>query len=346
MFRSARFAFLLVFFATSLFSAFVPAAQPKIVVVEGALEKDFGNVRRQQRLTARVFLENQGDAEAVLEKVQKGCDRCAEMRLSRKRLAPNGRCEILLRYDTESKLGRQIRRAFIKTNDPTSPTLALLTHWTAVAALDVRPDEIDFGLKPCTATQGMKISLVLDGIEREVKVTKLEATSPHLKVAEPKLVRTKDGKRIDIGFYILPTAPIGDFAAEVRMETDYEKEPRIVVPVRGKIQGAFGCEPVYVNFGKVARGEGASHETRIVANQGERFRIIETEFDTKRLACRVEKNAGGGYTLKINLLPHTADETLRTTITLQTNCPSQKTIAIPVLAVVKGEKTVSTPAGR
>ena len=157
---------------------------PRFAVMQGALEHDFNDVRRDQQLRWNVSLKNVGDAPAELREVKKGCGGCgSRLRLSRKRVPAGETVKLTFRFSAGQKVGENLRRFFVKTNAPgSSSTLQLALRWQVKPFLETDPAFVKFGAKAHGATYKTTVTLQAAGIEKPVNVRRVTSSSPSVVV--------------------------------------------------------------------------------------------------------------------------------------------------------------------
>lgn len=306
-------------------------AQPHLIASNGALEHDFGEVSQRQDLIYKVELKNEGDAPAHLKHIQKSCAACSPLRLGRELVNPGESSELTVRMNSGIKKGVHEEKVFVQTDDPklTSGTLTISVKWTVKAFLECQPAAIGFGKKLYATTLDMPITVDAEGLATPVRVKEAKCSSPHIRIGAPQA----QGARTIVPLSILPTAPAGKFGAEIAIETTSVREPRMIVPVTGYVVGAFEPAQRYINFGAVSQGKEVRRELKITQSDP-RSQIVGADCDATLMKCQIRRQ-GNSLVLQADLLPSVKPGSHHTTVTLKTTCPVQKTIALPVLAVVR-----------
>ena len=312
---------------------FAAAGQPSIVVKRGELDHNLGNLAPGVPIEYEVVLENRGDKVATLKQNKRSCGHCEPLEFKPVSVEPGKTSIMKVREKSGFVSGLQVRRSFVDTNDPKLPKLEVVTRWKMVPLLEVRPETIDFGQKRWDAPLIRTVSLVTKDIGEEVELKSVTTASPFIKAGKP--YEDKQGGRIEVPLTLLPTAPVGDFATTVTLETTSKKAPRLQVQARGSILGPFVCDQRYVSFGIVRAGEKPPARTvRITLLDPGRHSVQGLRFDEKELDCRQVREERG-LRLEVQLKEGLAAGTHKTTITLQTNSKVQPVITLPTLAVIR-----------
>jgi hypothetical protein len=307
-----------------------PAA--KIVVVEGKLDRDFGEMEPDKTIKYTITVENQGTSATSLTADQKGCGRCPPLKFVNKPLAPGKRAHIDVTYNTGLKKDKVVRRVFVKTDDPDHKVLEVVTRWQVEPALDVRPAALDFGKSRWKESLLREIEVVIEGVSEDVQIVKAEPASPFLKVGAVE--KREEPLRWVLPVDFQPPAQAGEWFSTVTLTTTSKKMPVIRVPAEGNILGPLQCDPSYLNFNTVKAGETPSLTARIVA--ADTFRVTDAEVDPKVATCELQNAPDGSQIVKVTLSPELARGAVhKTEVTLKTDCPGQPELKLAVLARVE-----------
>ena len=91
---------------------------PKIKFKEES--KDFGKMKQGKVLTHIFVFENEGDETLTIKRVKTSCG-CTAALLSNKEIAPGGKGEIKLTYNTRGFQGKNTKYIDVESNDPAQP---------------------------------------------------------------------------------------------------------------------------------------------------------------------------------------------------------------------------------
>jgi hypothetical protein len=105
---------LILFSAGSIFAG----KGPKIKFKEES--KDFGKMKQGKVLTHIFVFENEGDETLKINRVKTSCG-CTAALLSNKEIAPGGKGEIKLTYNTRGFQGKNTKYIDVESNDPAQP---------------------------------------------------------------------------------------------------------------------------------------------------------------------------------------------------------------------------------
>jgi len=310
-------------------------ATPSLEVTQGTFDADCGVVRPKQVISYEILLWNGGDRDLTLSIDQRGCGRCPALSLTASALAPGRAAKLKVRYEAGRRKGKVVERAFLKTNDPAHPLTEVITRWEVVPIIEVRPEELEFGRKTWDSTCRRAISLVRDGIEGKVAVVKVESASRYVAAGTP--ADNAREHRIEIPVDVLPGAPAGEFATTVTITTNYQRCPRIDVPVRGSVLGAVVCKPAYFNFGVVRQGQETTRTVRVemIGKTGGKGGVREVRCEKGVVACSMAKGTTGGVEILARLPAQRRPGPIDGMVVVLTDCPAQLRIELPVLGMVR-----------
>jgi len=310
------------------------AKEPTLIVTRGNLRHNFGEVERGKKLAYKIEIKNVSKNAIELTRIQRGCGLCTPLDIKRTSIPPGETTEIIARFNSESRKGKQLRPYFIHTTDQTtSPIVSLRFEWTVLPFVEPRPAAVEFGQKDYTAAYDTEVVLDPEGLKVPVSIAGIECASPHVRVGPWR--KDKDSSRMIIPVSILASAPAGEFTTEIVVTTDYKKDPKIVLPVRGKVAGPFAFKERYLSFGIVTPGTQMRRETIIGVAPDTKETITAVKYDKNLLSCEVKRREDGGYLLQADLLASARSGTYRTTVTLETSCKVQPAIHVPIIAVIR-----------
>ena len=95
---------------------------PKIKFEENSL--DFGRVKQGKILTHVFIFNNTGDAPLIIKRVRTSCG-CTAALVSEKEIAPGGKGEIKVSFNTRGFEGKVNKYVYVETNDSQQPRVQL-----------------------------------------------------------------------------------------------------------------------------------------------------------------------------------------------------------------------------
>ena len=226
---------------------------------------DFGTVEVGQRLTRRVTVLNQGQAELHIESVAiEGAAFALGRTDSSATIAPEGRLDLSAAFEPQSE-GDQSGILHLNTSDPQAATVAIPLAGRGQISpprIEVINGDIDFGSVPIGKTARDHLLLWNKGGQPgvvEVSVAADEGVEFGLE-QHSVLVQPKDSAPVALSFSPKESGP-----RQAILQVEAEAERQTV-----RLQGVgqfFALSPTTVDFGRVAVGESSSRVVEI-ANVG------------------------------------------------------------------------------
>lgn len=175
--------------------------------------------------------------------------------------------EVAFRIDTH---GIRSESVTVKTNDPTSPTLALTISYTGVREIYAAPSEISI-------TEVLDLSYPLTvklkaADDLTFRITGVNTTSSCIKLLDKTVPK---GQASNIHTFQVLITPLvsGTLQETLTFRTDSPAVPIIEVPVIGRVRGLYSVEPDQLLFGISKPGEKVTAEVQISSNTSTPFTL-------------------------------------------------------------------------
>ncbi|MBI4776490.1 MAG: hypothetical protein HY788_20325 [Deltaproteobacteria bacterium] len=224
--------------------------------------------------------------------------------------------------------------ATILSNDPTTPSLKLLTSYSVKRYISVTP----WSFIRLTHVEGMKSTRA---VRFETQVDgELELSTPQVEDAikdkiETRLIRGEDHKS-----YVLEVsssyAEQGTYKGHIYFHTNNPHKPDIRIPVVVVVSGPIRVTPPNVSFGTLNEDQARSQKrsVQLMAVEANDLKILGVEYDKSVLDVQVEdKTPGKEYLVNVSLnQEHLTKGKLEQKIVVKTNAPRTPDIEIPVRA--------------
>jgi archaellum component FlaG (FlaF/FlaG flagellin family) len=309
-------------------SAGLAAADPRLGIEEPV--SDFGTVEQGTPVTHVFQLKNTGDTALRISNVKSSCG-CTAAVVSDHDVQPGGEARVLATLDTSRVAGRTTKVLSVYSDDPQVPVAALTLTGTVLADLTLTPNPVYLG----RIRRGEAVTReVVIRPGRPLGKDTVRAVTGELSGLQTRLDLAADGtQRLVLG--LGPDVPLGRFTREVRLETTSARQPVIVLPVFGSIEGDVVVLPSQVSFG-VARA-GASPERRLlIRNRGlqpltVRRVSVPDAFD---YSLRTLEN-GLEYQLSLKLRDDVRPGTVSGEVEIFTDHPTEQRVVVPLHAVVQ-----------
>jgi hypothetical protein len=313
--------------ATAL-SPHLGTAGPRLGIGEPVA--NFGSVEQGTPVSHVFHLRNTGDATLRITNVKSSCG-CTAAVVSDSTVPPGGEARVLATLDTARLTGRTTKVLTVYSDDAQVPVGALTLTGEVLADLALSPNPVYLG----RLRRGETIS-------REVVIRPgrpggrdiVRAVGGELSGLQTRLDLLPDGSQrlfLSVGADL----PLGRLNRELRLETTSARQPVIVLPVFGSIEGDVVVLPSQVTFG-VARA-GASPERRLlIRNRGlqpltvRRVAVPDTvEYSLRTLEDGLE------YQLSLKLREDVGPGTVTGEVEIFTDHPTEQRVVVPLHAVVR-----------
>jgi len=313
----------------------VLAAAPALVIAAPRLgvEKpvaDFGSVEQGTPVTNVFSLKNTGDAVLHISQVKSSCG-CTAAVVSESSVPPGGEARVLATLDTGRVVGRTTKVLSVYSDDPELPVAALTLTGEVLADLALSPNPVYLGRLRRGETTSREV-VIRPG--RPGGTAAIRSVGGDLAGLQARLELGPDGTQ-RLRLALDGNVPLGRFSRELRLETTSARQPVIVLPVFGSIEGDVVVLPSQLSFG-VAR-MGASPERRLlIRNRGlqplsVRRVTVPESFD---YSLRVLQD-GLEYQLSLRLRDDVAPGTISGDVEIYTDHPSEQRVVVPLHAVVR-----------
>ena len=309
-------------------SADLATAGPRLGIEQPV--SDFGTVEQGTPVTHVFQLRNTGDATLRISNVKSSCG-CTAAVVSDHDVQPGGEARVLATLDTSRVAGRTTKVLSVYSDDPQVPVAALSLTGIVLADVTLTPNPVYLG----RIRRGEAVTReVVIRPGRPLGKDMVRAVTGELSGLQTRLDVAPDGtQRLILG--LGPDVPLGRFTRELRLETTSAREPVIVLPVFGSIEGDIVVLPSQVSFG-VARA-GASPERRLlIRNRGlqpltVRRVAVPDAFDYSLRTLE----SGLEYQLSLKLRDDARPGTVSGEIEIFTDHPTEQRVVVPLHAVVR-----------
>lgn len=305
------------------------AAGPRLGVEQPIA--DFGSVEQGTPVTHVFELRNTGDTMLRISSVKSSCG-CTAAVVSESDVSPGGEARVLATLDTGRLAGRTTKVLSVYSDDPQLPVAALTLTGEVLADLVLSPNPVYLG----RLRRGERVSReVVIRPGRPGGTAVVRAVGGELGGLQTRLDFRPDGSQalllaLDSG------VPLGRFSRELRLETTSPRQPVIVLPIFGSLEGDVVVLPSQVTFG-VARA-GASPERRLlIRNRGLQPLTVRRvavpdgfEYSLRTLEDGLE------YQLSLKLRDDVPPGTVSGEVEIFTDHPTEQRVVVPLHAVVRG----------
>ena len=191
---------------------------------------DFGSAVATGSVSHSYAFRNDGKLSLVISDVRASCG-CTVAKVREDTIPPGGAGAIDVTFNLVGRQGFQTKTITVTCNDPDRPSVLLTLRGTVVKPVWATPAALYLGRIATPEQRHVMFSL---DAERPVMVRSWRATGP----SQPEVEylgasADSDGRHHDFRVTIVPPSAEGPFNGEIRVETDDERQPLVVVPYTG-----------------------------------------------------------------------------------------------------------------
>jgi len=307
----------------------LPAATNAPIIACDAPLHDFGSVTGEDIVNHTFLLENRGQADLHVLKVQVSCG-CTTTKLARDTIPPGETAALSVGFNPKGRRGPQSKDIYVHSNDPAHPLFRLMMQGEVHNDVDVIPPQILMGASGSASNyEGM--ATINCNLAAPFKVTGLDTN--RLPFCTAVLTSLPGGRQHQLRLVAMPglTEKNGLQRGEVGVLTDHPAYARITVPVSLYVREDVSVVPREISL--PATGRGTNTLTRFVfvrSATDHSLRVEDVVVPDPRMQITRQAMGKGRYRILI--------EGIRVTPELD-----GKVIQIRVLGVGGCEKTLSVP---
>lgn len=298
--------------------------------------KDFGTVKRGEKLTAKFAYTNNGAGPLIIQGVQASCD-CTTVEMAKgKSIAPGEAGMIEVVFDTTDYSGRVTKAVTVITNEKPMPDRTLTVSALVNSDISAEPPLVDFGDVVMNQTPQQTIH-IKNAMKGELKIEKLRYNEDALDIGYKK-----EGKDWVLHVKLKPGVAIGFLKDTIYVKNNSPALSEMPIPVRASIKGPISYSPSYIEFGSISANDKATRQIELTAiesfdittNRAE-LMVNGTKMEGAEKLMKVSVVPAERNTKKISLElmnPGTNPGSVHGKVFLDTNNPQQKTLIIDFYA--------------
>lgn len=301
-----------------------------------AVVKDFGSVRRGEKLTAKFPYTNSGAGPLIIQGIQASCD-CTTVETAKgKSLAPGEAGMIEIVFDTTDYSGRVTKAVTVITNERPMPDRTLTVSALVNSDISAEPPLVDFGDVVMNQTPQQTIH-IKNSMKGELKIEKLRYNEEALDIGYKK-----EGKDWVLHVKLKPTVAIGFLKDTIYVKNNSPALPEMPIPVRASIKGPIAYAPAYIEFGSISHSDKSMRQVDLTAVEAfditsNRVELLvngtKVEGAEKLMKVSVVPAERNGKKISLDLAnPGTTPGSVHGKVFLDTNNPQQKTLTIDFYA--------------
>ncbi len=308
---------------------------------------DFGRLLEGEKTEIHYHFRNAGGDTLIIKNVRTSCG-CTAALVSEKRVAPGGKGDIRVTFNSSGFGGKPHKTVSVWSNDPDTPKVTLSFSGIVWSEVEVTPRRIAFGQIDKAALNdpspdGKREKAVRLWREVRVKfptnpkltVTGAMASSPALK-AEVMPRASEDSGEDVVRIGLTPEARIGSLIEQVTISTTSKIKPTVTVRVHAEIRGDLVATPRSLPI-RVSRKDTSYVRQVFVWKKGEKNLRIEAVKDLTGIFLTnvVELRPGAQYRIDLRLKPDAKPGSVKGKVIVRTNYPEEPLVEISVVGRIE-----------
>jgi len=195
---------------------------------------DFGKVEQGTKVKQVIKFKNLGSKPLTVSLVRASCA-CTKASKPDKSIAPGGKGELMLEFDTTGRAGVQSEIVYVHSNDPVTPFARIkLTGVVLLTKIAAYPRAINYGVIAREDITPRHI-FITDPEEINLQVKSAISSSPYVTCRiTPEDDRGR--KRYKITVLLDTTMPAGDLNTKISIQTTHPREPVVEIPLTATIK--------------------------------------------------------------------------------------------------------------
>ncbi len=297
---------------------------------------DLGDVHQHERIAGRVFIENRGDEDLVIENLASTCG-CTVLQLeeSQRIVPPNEQQEITVFFSTDDRQGQQRKLVTVFTNDPEFPITELIVRSNVLASFQVLPAPFIplVDVRPGDTLGSYSVFPTVEGSKLES--LEIEVPGNILEYAMESIVNDDGVEGIGVTFSVAEAVELGAVDTELEFKgTVSGKSQSIRVGSKGSLVGPIEVRPTLIeSTHRTSRGRIFAPVTlRPTAEKA--FEVLSIDGGKYLDASQATGQKPGDIDITLKLNDSAPDGPLATTVHVRTDHPDMPIVEIPVFVDV------------
>jgi hypothetical protein len=294
-------------------------------------EYDYGEWDNEEKVEHDFVIKNIGEGTLNIKQVRTSCG-CTVAQPKKNVLAPGEETTVNAVLNLKGRQGSQVKTITVASDDPETPIYQLRMKGTAIAAIAVDPERVNFGKIESDEIPPQTVKIFTDREEVNFKIMSVEATSvPEL---EPDVLKTdlkviEPGKSYELTLSFAKMPPTGILNGRVMIRTDDTKRPMLIVFFNAQMVGDLMISPDRITVTHSANpDQRANMAMRITTGRIKEFTLLEVKPPFDDINVEVQQLRDGDYLLRVNNIP--CDDSIEgKELVLVTDIPGKTNIGVP-----------------
>jgi hypothetical protein len=311
---------------------------------------DFGKTSQVEKVTGTFTFKNAGDGVLKMNKPTTSCG-CTVAALKSDVLQPGEKGELAFTMNLGTTKATLQKIITVTSNDPQTPSIQLTIKAEYTPLYEVTPTMVRIDLRKGETTNTTVAIKRTDG--KNINITKMDPSKPWI---APKIIPAAPDHNEQIAHISIdlkPEGPLGQFSEALRVFAEDTNKPIATIFVSGRLLGDIALTPsmLYWNVTDAAalkkEGAEALNTKRLTASStvpGKSFELHNATSSIKEISVElVPKENGQTYEI-VAKLAEAPKETIRGTITIESNLASQPKLEVPItVSVLKPLQPLKVP---
>lgn len=235
-------------------------------------EHDFGVVARGAPTEYRFVFQNIYKEDIHIAGVRSSCG-CTSPRVENATVKTWEKSEVICRYNTHSFLGAKGATVTVTIDRPYFAEVQLQVKGNIRGDVVFDPNLVNFGTVDPTNTVSRKININYSGGRSGWAIKDVRSANSHFGVRLNETSRNGGQASYEMSIVLKPGSPEGYFQDSLTIITNDLTNPRVTLPVQGKIASTslVNLSPALVSFGAIQTGESSTE--RLIVRSKEPFTI-------------------------------------------------------------------------
>ncbi len=271
---------------------------------------DFGTIANDKFAYREVKIHNTGKADLEIKDLQNSCG-CTASVVDKDIVAPGDFATIRVSFNPKKLAGFEAKRTVtILSNSKENPRLVLPITLKIDPEFSVTPDELDFGdiqrgeaalativMRQLTDKQEIILKKLTEprGIVKNIGVSYSER--PKSERADP------DKHEYEIVVSLPENLSVGPLRSSFYMETNCERFPKLLIPIKANVVSFYTVEPARVSFGRIAPGAEKASVLKVSGVDNAKITVSDVSVDLEGILLEMRASADSNvveFDLKID----------------------------------------------
>ena len=291
-------------------------------------------------------IRNTGDAPLQILDIKPTCG-CTNVEMTEKTIPPGQSANLTGSFNTQARVGRQLKSIILTTNDPSHKTLNLEFTAHVYQDIAVEPTYLMLGtvLRQTGIEKRIRIRAWTDPPLEIKKIRVVEENQPievklldrKVDLREGDIASTGPLTTIDLSVTVPKGAPITILGGKIELQTNDKNKPSLWIPFQGRISGDVYANPTRVYFGAAEPGVTLTKVVTLTSRSEQPFAI--ESLDPGKYGVTMKPLTQGEqvvHQIELSMkIPDDGERRFRDDITLKIEHPTMSALELQVTAIAR-----------